>query len=253
MLHLYTLCYRQGVARPKGTSSLVRGRVNATHRYVPTKMILVVFYTHMISNPVQSLYKKRTPSAMKSHHRHLLALNQHPIRLARCQRRGELAGVRCTGGGRHRLVAGCCALELLANLLDTGGAGSTVDGGSVAKVGVDTDEELSAGGLDILDNNVALGALLAVSARAVELAKVGDLEAVDGDGTRTVMLDNLVVGTSGTSTTDSGITIFLQSESIWSMVSTCRARNRVWYLPSQTAAHQTFLRVQEPWQWMPSI
>ena len=36
MLYLYTLCYRQGVARPKEASSLVRERVNATHPYVPT-------------------------------------------------------------------------------------------------------------------------------------------------------------------------------------------------------------------------
>lgn len=217
-------------------------------------MNFIVFCTHMNSSPIQSLYRKRTPSAMKSNHQLLLAMNQEPICvifeatcLARCQRRGELAGVGGTSGGRFGLVAGCGALKLLANLLDIGGAGCAVNGGSVAKVGVDTDKELSAGGLHILDNDVTLGALLAVSARAVELAKVGDLEAVDGDGTRTVVLDDLVFGTSGTSTSDGGIAILLQSESIWLIVSMREARNREWwYLPSQTAAHQTFLRVQEP-------
>ena len=33
---LYTMCYRQGVARPEKTSSLVRGGVSATHVDVPT-------------------------------------------------------------------------------------------------------------------------------------------------------------------------------------------------------------------------
>jgi hypothetical protein len=45
---------------------------------------------------------------------------------------------------------------------------------------------------------------LAVSARAVQLAEVGHGEVRDGDGTGTVVLDNLVVGSEGTSTLDVG-------------------------------------------------
>ena len=61
---------------------------------------------------------------------------------------------------------------------------------------------------------MALGALLAVSAGAVELAEVGNLEAVDGDGSGTVVLDDLVLGAGGTSTGDGGVTVLLQGESI---------------------------------------
>ena len=59
----------------------------------------------------------------------------------------------------------------------------------------------------------------AVSARAVELAEVVDGEAVDGDGSLAVVLDDLVFGTSGTSTNDIGVSIPLQGESICFSVS----------------------------------
>lgn len=127
---------------------------------------------------------------------------------------GELASVGGTGGDGLGLVAGGGALELLADLLDVGSAGGGVDGGGVAEVGVDADEELAAGGLDVLDDNVALGALLAVAAGAVELAEVGDLEAVDGDGAGSVVLDDLVLGAGSTTTGDGGVTILLQGKSI---------------------------------------
>lgn len=175
-------------------------------------------------------------------------------RLARSNGRSELAGVGSTSGDGLGLVTGSGTLKLLANLLDGGSASSAVDGSSIAEVGVDANEKLAVGGLDVLDDNVALGALLAVSARAVELTEVGDLEAIDGDGSGSVVLDDLVLSASGTSTRDGGVTIFLQGKSICSNVSMCEVSYEVWwYLPSQTAAHQTFLSVQEPWQWIPSI
>ena len=135
------------------------------------------------------------------------------IRLAGSESR-EHTGVGRTSGDGLGLAARADALEFLADLLDGGSAGSAVDGGSVAEVGVDSDEELAVGGLDVLDDNVALGALLAVSAGAVELAEVGNLEAVDGDGSGTVVLDDLVLGAGGTSTGDGGVTVLLQGEGI---------------------------------------
>ena len=56
------MCNRQGVTRPKGIRALVRGRVNATHVYVPTvrqlhqlrKLELVGFvHQEQISNKSQ--------------------------------------------------------------------------------------------------------------------------------------------------------------------------------------------------------
>ncbi|KAJ8116580.1 hypothetical protein OPT61_g2028 [Boeremia exigua] len=145
--------------------------------------------------------------------RKLICLIVEATRLARGDG-GELAGVGGTLGDGLGLAAGLGALELLADLLDAGSAGGAVDGGGVAEVGVDADEELAAVGLDVLDDNVALGALLAVSAGAVELAEVGDLEAVDGDGTGTVVLDDLVLSASGTTTGDGGVTVLLEGESV---------------------------------------
>jgi hypothetical protein len=66
---------------------------------------------------------------------------------------------------------------------------------------------------------VALGTLLAVSAGAVELAEVGDLKAVDGDGSSAVVLDDLVLSSSGTAPGDGGVTVLLQGEGIWMIVS----------------------------------
>jgi hypothetical protein len=106
------------------------------------------------------------------------------------------------------------ALEINADLLGAGGAG-VGDGGSVAVVGVNTSEDLSTGGLDVLDDNVALGAVaLAVAARAVEFAEVLDAEAVDGDGGGTVVLDDLVLGVAGSAALDHGGSGALEGEGI---------------------------------------
>ena len=48
--------------------------------------------------------------------------------------------------------------------------------------------------LDVLDDNAARNRVLAVTAGAVELAEVDDLETVDGGRTLSVLLDDLVFG-----------------------------------------------------------
>lgn len=68
--------------------------------------------------------------------------------------------------------------------------------------------------LDVLDDNGAGDRVLAVTASTVELAEVGDLETVDGDGSLTVVLDDLVGGRLGTSALDEGVTVTLQGKSI---------------------------------------
>lgn len=90
---------------------------------------------------------------------------------------GVLAVVGGALGDGLGLVARGGALELLADGLDRGGAGSR-DGGRVAKVGVDARQDLAVVGLDVLDDDVALDAVLAVAARAVQLAEVDDGEAL---------------------------------------------------------------------------
>jgi hypothetical protein len=140
-------------------------------------------------------------------------------RLARLHGRSELAGTARTCRSRLGLVARRSALELLADLLDASSTSSAVNGRSVAEVGVDADEQLSAGGLDVLHHHVALGALLAVAARAVQLAEVGDLEAVDGDGAGAVVLDHLVRGAGGASAGDGRISVLLEGQGICVIVS----------------------------------
>ena len=56
--------------------------------------------------------------------------------------------------------------------------------------------------------------LLAVAARAVELAEVLDGEAVDRDGTNTVVLDDLVLGVASTTTDDLSVTVTLEGKSV---------------------------------------
>lgn len=131
---------------------------------------------------------------------------------------GVDAGVAGTGRGFLRLVARGSALEFSADCLDAGGAG-TGNLGSVTKVGVDAGEELAGLGDDVLDDDVTLSALLAVTARAIELAEVDNSEAVDRDGTRTVVLDDLILSTGGTTAGDGGITIALEGESVCLVVS----------------------------------
>jgi hypothetical protein len=68
--------------------------------------------------------------------------------------------------------------------------------------------------LDVLDDDTAGDGVLAVAARTVQLAKVHDSEAVDGDGTLAVVLDDLVVGALGTSTLDEGVAVTFERESV---------------------------------------
>jgi len=68
--------------------------------------------------------------------------------------------------------------------------------------------------LDVLDDNGAGHRVLAVTARAVKLAKVHDGEAINGNGTLAVVLDDLVVGTLGTSTFDESVAVTLDAECV---------------------------------------
>jgi hypothetical protein len=66
---------------------------------------------------------------------------------------------------------------------------------------------------------VALSGLFAVAAGAVELAESIDGEAVDGDSTCPILLDNLIFGTSGTSSRNGRVAVALERESVLSYVS----------------------------------
>jgi hypothetical protein len=113
----------------------------------------------------------------------------------------------------HAVVVG--ALEIHADLLGAGGAG-VGDGGSVAVVGVDASEDFSARGLDVLDDNVALGAVaLAVAAGAVEFAEVLDAEAVDSNFGGAVVLDHLVLGVASSAALDHGGASALEGEGVF--------------------------------------
>jgi hypothetical protein len=82
-----------------------------------------------------------------------------------------LAVVGRTLGNGRGLVARGGTLELLADGLDGGSAG-VGDGGAVTEVGVDASKHLSVVGLDVLDDNGAGNAVLAVTTSTVELAEV---------------------------------------------------------------------------------
>jgi hypothetical protein len=137
---------------------------------------------------------------------HQFILPTYPCSRRNCLARGEGllvdAGIGRTGGDGLGLAARGDTLELLADDLDGAGAVGSVDGGRVTKVGVDASKELAVGGLDVLHDDVALSGLLAVTARPVELAEGVDGEAVDGDGTSTVLLDDLVLSSGSTSAND---------------------------------------------------
>ena len=120
--------------------------------------------------------------------------------------RGVLASLGWARRHRTRFVARRRPLELLADILDGASTGCRVDGRRVAKVGVDACEQLAVGGFDAFHDNMALGALLAVAAGAVQLAEVVDGEAVDGDGAFAVVLDDFVFGAGGASADDCGYT-----------------------------------------------
>ena len=94
------------------------------------------------------------------------------IRLARLDGgSGVLAVVGGTLGDGLGLASGLGSLELLADGLDGGSAG-TGDGSGSAEVGVDASEDLSVVGLDVLDDDGAGDGVLAVTAGTVELAEV---------------------------------------------------------------------------------
>ena len=110
-----------------------------------------------------------------------------------CLARRE-AGLTFAICGSRDLAAFAAALVdtlvLLADLLDAGAA-RALNVGSVSVVGVDASKNLAARRFHVLDGDDTLGAVtLAVTARAVKLAEVGDGEAVDGDGRGTVVLDD---------------------------------------------------------------
>jgi hypothetical protein len=110
------------------------------------------------------------------------------------------------------------ALELDTKLLDAGCA-SVGDGRDITVVGVDASEDLAAGSLDVLDGDVALGAVaLAVAAGAVELAEVLGAEAVDGDGRGGIVLDDLVVGVARATTLDHDGAGALEGEGVFADV-----------------------------------
>jgi hypothetical protein len=125
------------------------------------------------------------------------------------------------GGKRSLALAGSSRLELgaltvlrlvntlvlLADVADIRSTGAA-DAGGIAVVGVDSNQGRDAGGFDVLDDDVA-GALAlvvaAVAAGAVQLAGVDNGESVNGDGSGTVVLNDLVAGFLGATTLDEGV------------------------------------------------
>ena len=110
----------------------------------------------------------------------------------------RVAGAR---SNLFRLTRALGGLVGRADVLDLSGA-SVLDGGDITIVLVDTGEDLAVVGLDVGDGDGALRLGIAVTARAEELAEVGDDEAIDADLTGGVVLDHLVVGTLGTTADD---------------------------------------------------
>lgn len=110
------------------------------------------------------------------------------------------------------------ALELNTKLLNASGA-SVGNGSDVAVVGVDSREDFAAGGLDVLDGDVAPGAVaFAVAARAVQLAEVLRAEAVDRHGRGRVVLDDLVVGVARSAAFDEDFSRALEAEGVFADV-----------------------------------
>lgn len=134
------------------------------------------------------------------------------MRLARADG-SVLAGGARTGAEQLGLLAGDGTLVLAADLLDRGSA-SASNGRFVTLVRVDASEELAVVGLDVLDDDVAGAHLLAVTARSVKLSEVNDSEAVDGNSTKTVVLDNLVGGSSSTTSLDESVAVTLEGKGI---------------------------------------
>lgn len=82
----------------------------------------------------------------------------------------------------------------LAHARDLGTA-RVLDGRSIAVILVDTGEDTAARGSNVLEDHFARTSIaLAVTAGAVDLAKVLDQEVLDMDSALSVVLDNLVRG-----------------------------------------------------------
>lgn len=67
-----------------------------------------------------------------------------------------------------------------------------------------TSKELSRGGVDVVEDDVALVHGLAVATAAVQLAEGLDGESANGEGTGAVVLENLVLGSEGATRGDGG-------------------------------------------------
>lgn len=125
-------------------------------------------------------------------------------------------------------------LVLLANVLDRLGAGLS-DGSGIAIVAVDANKVLAIGSLDIVDGDFSSTAvfplsvfpfhgrirgqqnspiLLAVATAAVKFSKVLNGESINGDGSNTIVLDNLVLSTAGTTADDLAIAVTLEGQRI---------------------------------------
>lgn len=94
----------------------------------------------------------------------------------------------------HLFIIVVSALILSADGLDLSSARLGVDGGRVAVVAVDADKVLAVGSSDALQDNVALGHGVTVSAGAVQLTEVCDCKARDSHSATAVVLDDLVLG-----------------------------------------------------------
>lgn len=137
----------------------------------------------------------------------------HPTLLAGFDS-GILAGGAGTFGDGRRLITCRGTLELFANVLDTDRASSTVDGSGIAKIAINPGQKLSIRSLDTLDDHVTFGSFLAVSTSPVKLAKCVDSEAINGDCSRTIVLNDLVLCASSASACNGSVAIALQGESI---------------------------------------
>lgn len=114
---------------------------------------------------------------------------------------------------------------------------SVGDGSSVAVVAVDADKVLAIGSLDIIDGDFSgiaaentyqyccaeesyerlrdnLPILFAITTAAIKLSKILDGEAIDGDRPNTIMLNNLVLSTTSTTSNDLTITITLEGQGV---------------------------------------
>jgi len=109
------------------------------------------------------------------------------------------------------------AHKVEALVLDPRGCDSG-DGSSVSHVRVDADEYVAVGCTSTTDLDVPRWHLVAVATAAVQLAEVADGEIVDDDSTSAVVLDDLVLGTSGTAAVDGGrlvVTLLLDGEGVF--------------------------------------